>query len=387
MRDARRYGAGMAEPGPRELAAGIDDEHLAEMMADADEVSQGSLIGGSKARARVRDMIKRVSPGKTTILVRGESGTGKELVARAIHAASERASGPLVVIHCAALPDTLLESELFGYEKGAFTGAAARKLGRVERASGGALFLDEIGDVTPAMQVKLLRLLQERTFERLGGHEPIAADVRFVAATHRDLDGMVKRGEFREDLFYRLNVVPVWVPPLRARRHDVEQLAVHFCRGFAEEAGKTRVALDEEALARIRSERWPGNVRQLQNFIERLVVLSDDAPIDVQQIAAQLGGASPFVTEATEGGTRAERTAQQSQALRRSVAMALGRGSLDTADVLPLDEQLRDAERAAIEQALAAAAGNRSKAARLLGVSRQTLYNKLKEHGLGARGK
>jgi two-component system response regulator AtoC len=375
----------MAEPNARERIDGVDAEELAEMMADADERSEGALIGGSKAMARVRDMISRVAPGNTTILVRGESGTGKELVARAIHTTSDRSKGPLVCIHCAALPDTLLESELFGYEKGAFTGANERKLGRVERAVGGTLFLDEIGDVTPAMQVKLLRLLQERSFERLGGHEPIRADVRFVAATHRDLDGMVKRGEFREDLFYRLNVVPVWVPPLRARRRDMEQLAQHFCATFAAENGKPQVGFDDAALARIRAERWPGNVRQLQNFVERLVVLADDAPIGEAQIEAQLGGASPFVTEATEGGTRSERTAAESQALRRSVAASLGRAKPGTDSVLPLDEQLRTAERAAIEHALAAADGNRSKAARLLGVSRQTLYNKLKEHGLTGR--
>ena len=176
------------------------------------------LVGESKPMQQVRDTIRRAAPGNATVLIRGESGTGKELVARAIHEASRRASGPFVKIHCAALPDTLLESELFGYEKGAFTGAASRKLGRVDVAEGGTLFLDEIGDITPAIQVKLLRLLQDKQYERLGSTETRHADIRFIAATHRDLETMVARREFREDLFYRLNVVPLWLPPLRIRR-------------------------------------------------------------------------------------------------------------------------------------------------------------------------
>ncbi len=321
----------------------------------------GEFIGESKAMGAVRDLIRRAAPGRATILVRGESGTGKELVARALHASSDRSTGPFVKIHCAALPDTLLESELFGYEKGAFTGATARKPGRVELAAGGTLFLDEIGDITGSVQVKLLRLLQDRAFERLGGTQTLDADVRFVAATHRDLERMVKNGEFREDLFYRLNVVPLWLPPLRARRGDIARLASHFCAVFSAANHKPDVTLGPDALAVLSKERWPGNVRQLQNFVERLVVLGEPGPIGSDDIKRELRQRQPFVTQAA--------TAAQTNASLAS-------------EVIPLQVEVRKAERRAIQRALAQSDGNRSVAARLLGISRGTLYNKLQEHGL-----
>ena len=344
---------------------------LSEMLADATQEAEGALLGESVAMARVRELVRKAATGSATVLVRGETGTGKELVARAIHEASGRAGGPLVVIHCAALPDALLESELFGYEKGAFTGAVGRKAGRVELAHGGTLFLDEIGDVSPATQVKLLRLLQERTFERIGGAGSHQVDVRFIAATHRDLEAMVKRGEFREDLFYRLHVVPVWVPPLRGRRDDIAPLARHFCQRYALDNGKPRLALSEAALAQMRAQRWPGNVRQLQNLVERLVVLADRDVIDAADVERELTGASPFTTEIPE-------------AVALTGVTPAPRELAGSTTLLPLDEQLRAAERRAIEHALSVAGANRSKAARLLGVSRQTLYNKLKEHGIDA---
>ncbi len=326
-----------------------------------------NIIGESAAMQQVHDLVTRAAPGNATALIRGESGTGKELVARAMHEQSPRRGKPFVKVHCAALPDTLLESELFGYEKGAFTGAASRKPGRVELAEGGTLFLDEIGDITLAIQVKLLRLLQDKQYERLGGTETLDANVRFVAATHRDLDSMTKSGDFREDLFYRLNVVTIWLPPLRARRDDIEILAAHFCRAFAEADGRPDLHLTSDALAALRGQRWPGNVRQLQNFVEKLVVLAEGDSITAAHVKAELSERAPFATQAT--GAVAASTA----------ATTTSRGPND---VLPLSEELRKAERRALRRALDVAKGNRSLAARILGVSRGTLYNKLDEHGL-----
>ncbi|MFO0570125.1 MAG: sigma-54 dependent transcriptional regulator [Polyangiaceae bacterium] len=368
---AMRAGALDVLTGPVDEAAVATafDGAVDEARADPDPEPAGSvrkMLGESRAMQQVNDLIRRAAPGTATVLIRGESGTGKELAARAIHAASPRLGGPFVKIHCAALPDTLLESELFGYEKGAFTGATQKKLGRVELAQGGTLFLDEIGDITPALQVKLLRLLQDKEFERLGGGRPLAADVRFVAATHRDLDAMVKRGELREDLFYRLNVVTLWLPPLRARRDDVTLLARHFCATLAEQNGKRGLLLEEDALDHLRKQRWPGNVRQLQNFLERLVVLSEGGRIRLADVQRELAGSVQFSTQATGAAT----------------LVSVSRSLLPEDPVVPLSEEIRNAERAALSRALEHTKGNRTLAARLLGVSRATLYNKLEEHGL-----
>jgi DNA-binding NtrC family response regulator len=347
------------------LLLSYENEQPAPVAPTARTASGGlaeKLLGRSPAMQRVRDLILRAANGMATVLVRGETGTGKELVAQALHESSDRAAGPFVAVHCAALPDSLLESELFGYEKGAFTGAVGRKIGRVEAASGGTLFLDEIGEISPATQAKLLRLLQQREYQRLGGVATLHADVRFVAATHRDLEAMVKEGRFREDLFYRLNVVPLWVPPLRARANDLQLLAQEFCARFARENRREGVQLSEAALQRIRKMRFPGNVRQLQNFVERLVVLGQSSTISEADILASLEDVSPFETLQSEPSSiSAEVKAEH---------------------VLPLDESMRNAEKAAIRRALVAAGHNRSKAARLLGISRATLYNKLREHDL-----
>jgi two-component system response regulator AtoC len=329
-----------------------------------------AMLGESKAMQQVRELIARAAPGNATVLVRGESGTGKELAARAIHEQSPRRAKPFVKVHCAALPDNLLESELFGYERGAFTGADARKPGRVELARGGTLFLDEIGDITPATQVKLLRLLQDRQYERLGGTETLDADVRFVAATHRDLEGMSERGEFRQDLFYRLNVVPIWMPPLRARRDDIEQLARSFCEASAQANAKPGIALDAGALAALRAQRWPGNVRQLQNLVERLVVLAPGETIGEADVKGALSAAVRFVTQtATPGSGEGAPGGEPTPATG-------GDGGR-------LDDAVRDAERKALLKALEQAGGNRTEAARILGVSRRTLYTKLEELGIG----
>jgi two-component system response regulator AtoC len=311
----------------------------------------GDVVAGSSVMRTALALVRRAAQSQATVLVRGESGTGKEVVARLIHEQSPRKAGPFIKVHCAAFPESLIESELFGHEKGAFTGAATRKPGRVELAHGGTLFLDEIGDVPLSVQVKLLRVLQERELERLGGTESIRVDVRFVAATHRDLEAMVEAGSFRQDLFYRLNVVPLWLPPLRERRDDVEPLARRFVTAAAAAHGRAEVELAPDALARLRAEPWPGNVRELMNLIERLVVLADSPRI----------GAADVEREIARGRVPA-------------VAAAAVESSLD--------ERVRSSEREAIVDALARARGNRTLAARLLGVSRRTLYNKLDEYGI-----
>jgi two-component system response regulator AtoC len=341
---------------------------LAIAHAEVESGAERHLIGESKPMQRLLDLIRRAAPGSSTVLVRGESGTGKELVARTLHELSARRAGPFVKVHCAALPDTLLESELFGYERGAFTGAVARRIGRVEQCRGGTLFLDEIGDITLSMQVKLLRLLQDREFERLGSNESIRADVRFIAATHRDLDAMVRAGEFRGDLFYRLNVVTLWVPPLRARREDIAPLARRFCRESAELNARPDVELSDAALRGLRELRWPGNVRQLQNFVERLVVLSENRRIEAEDVVKQQ--ADEVAVFSTQPGSRV------------APSSVHGASSSGAAPPMPLDEALRRAERRALERALEHARGNRTLAARILGIGRATLYKKLAEHDL-----
>lgn len=315
--------------------------------------TNGEILGESQAMRDLHSLIGRVASGSATVLVLGESGTGKELVARAIHEASPRRTKPMVKLNCGSLPDSLLESELFGHEKGAFTGAATRKPGRIELANQGTLFLDEIGDVTPMLQVKLLRVLQEREVERLGGIAPIKVDVRIVAATHRDLPELVARGQFREDLYYRLNVVPIHLPPLRARRGDIGGLARHFAALHANANGK-RIMLKEAAVERLEREPWPGNVRQLQNFLERLVVLSDGPAIELADVEREL-------------------------APRMGVD-----GVVPPSGAAPgnLEAARKETEREAIRSALAKASGNRTIAARILGLSRRGLYYKLDEYGL-----
>ncbi|MBI4818718.1 MAG: sigma-54-dependent Fis family transcriptional regulator [Deltaproteobacteria bacterium] len=297
----------------------------------------------------VAELIRRAARGHSTVLIRGESGVGKDRVAREIHELSPRRDAPFVKIHCSALPDSLLESELFGYEKGAFTGASVSKPGRIELAEGGTLFLDEIGDVTAAFQVKLLRVLQDREVDRLGSNRPRRVDVRIVAATHRDLESMVSEGAFREDLLYRLNVIPLVIPPLRERRDEIRALSTHFCRELARANGLPRETIDEEAVQVLLGLPWPGNVRQLQNFVERLVVLSDGPVVTLGDVERELD---------RQGVRPVERVS----------------GSL-------VDARLR-AERDSLVEALQRAGNNRSLAARILGVSRRTLYNKLKEHAI-----
>jgi two-component system response regulator AtoC len=325
-------------------------------------------LGDSRAMRVVSDLVLRAAHSQATVLLGGETGTGKGLIARRIHDLSPRKAGAFVKVQGGALPDALFESELFGYEKGAFTGAAVRKPGRVELAEKGTLFLDEIGDVSLVTQVKLLRLLQDREYERLGDSQTRRADVRFVAATHRDLPTLIARGQFREDLYYRLNVVQIVLPSLRDRLEDVPGLARHFAATAARNNGVPPIKLADDAIAAFAQQRWPGNVRQLQNLIERLVVLSD-APIVTAEDVRRALGDSPRdsgVADISQGPDTVTMRDPPNQEM----------------SAIDLKGAVSKAERRQIDKALLKAKGNRDLAARLLGVSRRTLYYKLRVYGM-----
>jgi formate hydrogenlyase transcriptional activator len=262
------------------------------------------IIGKSPALEAVLEQVERVAPTDSTVLIEGETGTGKELIARAVHDLSSRFGRPFIKLNCAAIPFDLLESELFGHEKGAFTGAIAQKVGRFELADKGTLFLDEIGDIPPGLQPKLLRVLQEQEFERLGGTRTHQVDVRLVAATNRNLAEMVKRNEFRSDLFYRLNVFPIPLPPLRARREDIPSLVEHFVEVYARRMGKQIDQISAETMSELTSYTWPGNIRELQNFIERSVILSSEkilqSPLSSLKCAATTETQEPVTLEEAE---------------------------------------------------------------------------------------
>jgi two-component system, NtrC family, response regulator AtoC len=312
------------------------------------------ITGASPAMQEVFDTIRQVAPARTTVLIEGESGTGKELVAQALHQLSPRAQAPFVAVHCAALSPTLLESELFGHERGAFTGATERRIGRFEMADGGTLFLDEIGEIDPSVQVKILRVLEERRFERVGGRETVDVDVRLLAATNRNLAEEVRRGAFREDLFFRLNVVTLTLPPLRERTGDIPLLLSRFLEEFSKENNRTTPTVTPELLEAMLAYDWPGNVRELRNAVERMVVLARGDRMTVRDLPAPLRAA----LAAAAPGRPA------------SAAAVSGAGTLD------------DMERALIRRTLEAHAGNRAEAARVLGISRRTLHRKLNEYGL-----
>lgn len=301
---------------------------------------------------------------------------------------------PFIKIDCASLPENLLESELFGYEKGAFTGATARKLGRVELADGGTLFLDEVGELTLPTQAKLLRLLQDQEFERLGGTKTIKVQLRVLAATHRDLEAMTEQSLFRQDLFYRLNVVPLWLPPLRARRGDAAALAIHFYQRAAARNQRS-VSLSERAVRALSRERWPGNVRQLQNFIERLVVPAPGSVVEEADVRVELDRPAQFATDldrsrsAVSSELASELTAEPAQQPPPPDEASLSEKTVPSPAVASIPESdhrlsqiVRDAERLALIQTLQRCGGNRSQAARTLGVSRSTFYSKMKQYGL-----
>jgi len=346
------------------------------------------IVGRSKPMLEVYKLIGKVASSDATVLISGESGTGKELVAEALHRASKRNPHPLVKVSCAALPETLLETELFGHEKGSFTGAMTMRKGRFEMADRGTIFLDEIGEMTLGTQTKLLRILQEHQFERIGSNTPIKVNIRVIAATNRELAEEVETGRFREDLYYRLNVIHIGMPPLRERKEDIPLLVEHFLVKYRFAAGAIPTTITEEALARLVEHDWPGNVRELENAIERAVVLSRGASISVdhlpfaeprgtldrRRIAARRQGRG--VAEASEGAGEATAAAP-----RRDETG--GDGAVIDGATVGFKEEVAALERRLIAEALERAGGNRTRAAEDLGIYRRLLYAKIREYGLG----
>ena len=330
------------------------------------EFDFGNIIGESSALHEVLAKVEQVAPTSSTILLRGETGTGKELVAHAIHINSPREEKPFVRVNCAALAPGVLESELFGHEKGSFTGAIERRRGRFELADGGTLFLDEVGDLPMEVQIKLLRTLQERELERVGGNETIKVDVRVVSATNRNLEKMIEEGEFREDLYYRLNVFPINLPPLRDRLDDLPVLVSHFITKFARQMGTTPAGVSAEALAKLREYNWPGNVRELENIVERAMILAR--------------GASLAATHLDFG--RRQHTTPLPNIGSGPVAVPTVSTLAPSEDGKSLAERLLDSERKEIVAAVEKSRGNIASAARQLGINRSTLYYRLRKHGL-----
>lgn len=332
-----------------------ENESLREALDD--RLRLDNLIATDARMQAIFKTVKAVARTRTTVLVTGESGTGKTLVARAIHALSERRDGPFVEVNCGALPESLLESELFGHVRGAFTGAVKDRPGKFEAADGGTIFLDEIATSSASFQVRLLRVLQDRVVERVGDTTPIPVDVRVVLATNANLEQEVREGRFREDLYYRINVVGIEMPPLRERRDDIPFLAEHFLRRFAAENGKRIRGFSEAALARLAAAPWPGNVRQLENVVERAVVLCEGERIEAEDLPVDLG---------------------------RSPRSAKGWAELLTEDLhlMPLRKALEIPEKLILERALEHHGGNRQETAASLGINRSTLFNKMRKHGL-----
>jgi two-component system, NtrC family, response regulator AtoC len=349
------------------VAKAINTYALARRDARPEEPSERGrfrLVGQSPAIQQIYGVVEKVANTPSTVLITGESGTGKELIARALHENSSRHAGPFIKINCAAIPKTLMESELFGYEKGAFTGAVGAKPGRFELAHGGTLFLDEIGEIPTEMQVKLLRVLQESEFERVGGIKTIKVDVRLVTATNRDLLAEVGAGTFREDLFYRLNVVPIHIPPLRERREDIPLLADHFIAKFNDRLKKETSSVTPEAIERLVAYHWPGNIRELENLMERTILFCEGPAIRVLDLPVEVAGApASALAAAAAAADEAGRPAPES--LKEAVRVETER-----------------VERELIQKALDATGGNVTQAARKLKISRKSLQTKMKELGL-----
>jgi DNA-binding NtrC family response regulator len=334
------------------------------------EDQHDTLVGNSRAMLDVYKALGRLSPTPVTVLIRGETGTGKELIARALFQYGHRSHQPFITINCAAIPDNLLESELFGHEKGSFTGAVNRRIGKFEQANGATLFLDEIGDLNHALQAKLLRVLQEKRFQRVGGTEEISVDVRIIAATHRNLEKMIAEGEFREDLFYRLNVATIKLPPLRDRTGDISLLCGFFLRRFSEELGLPPVSMTREAIARLESAQLPGNIRQLQNMIRKALLRSRGYSIDRDMIEDLLVETEPPDT----GNSGTETFSQYCEDLVRQ-AEAGSLESIHTVAVEKLESEL-------LRLALQKTGGNISKTAQWVGLSRLTVREKGRKYGL-----
>jgi DNA-binding NtrC family response regulator len=337
------------------------------------------IIGHSGKLQEVIDRVKLVAPSKATVLVDGESGTGKELIAQAVHQASPRSRAPFIAVHCAALSENLLESELFGHERGAFTGAMERRVGRFEAADGGTLFLDEIGEISSSTQVKLLRFLETKTVERVGGTKPIPLDVRLVAATNRSLEQLVREGRFREDLFFRLNVVRITLPPLRERPEDIPVLLTHYLRQFSEENKFPLLTIEPGALRHLQAYPWPGNIRELRNFTENAVVLHRGGKLTEYDLEPRFRGEVPALPPGSSmpsgaGGGQPSQGGLSSPAPASGQVAPMTFSSPASASLL-----IQDNEKRLLREALIKARGNRTRAAELMGISRRTLHRKLAE--------
>jgi nitrogen regulation protein NR(I) len=352
----------------------LEASHFMRSMVSVDGVpgqtNTEAIIGRSPAMQKVYKAIGRVATTEATVLIRGESGTGKELAARAIFQHSLRAKRPFLIINCVAIPDTLLESELFGYEKGAFTGATHRRVGKIEQASGGTIFLDEIGDMPMNLQAKMLRLLQEKSVERLGGRETIPVDVRIIAATNRDLETLITQGRFREDLYYRLKVITILLPPLSDRKDDIVLLSEHFMARYSKELGIDNPGIESEALSALQHRTWPGNVRELANTLHKVLIFNRGTPISVRDLALATG--NDTVAQQPDGEPTSE------EAIRQWVRQQLSgpaKGNVFETCVDRFASLL-------LTEALNLTGGNRSRAAKLLGLSRPTLHSKIEKYDL-----
>lgn len=332
---------------------------------------ESKTTSNSPVMQQVYRLAKKVAVSDSTVLILGETGTGKEVISTAIHQWSRRCDKPMIKVNCGAIPDNLLESELFGYEKGAFTGASSSKPGRFEIADGGTVFLDEIGDISPQLQVKLLRVLQERTFERLGGVRPVSVNVRIIAATNKDLKEAVKTGEFREDLYYRLNVVPIQLPPLRERKEDIEDLVNVFLRSSAGISGCAVKSMSPEAMTCLKNYNWPGNIRELENIVERCVVITEDDIIDADSLPPEI------TSYTTDPGQESESPDPDHAA---GTSSAVSGAAPETAD--SLSSAIDDREREVIIKALKENGGNKTKTALALGISRRSLHRKIQKYDI-----
>ena len=359
----------MLEQIRKALEAGRFMRTPVDMDISPQHASGEALIGRSRPMQEVYKAIGRVAPTDATVLIRGESGTGKELAARAVYMHSSRSLRPFLVINCVAIPDTLLESELFGYEKGAFTGASHRRVGKLEQAHGGTVFLDEIGDMPLNLQAKILRLLQEKSIERLGGRQTIPVDVRIIAATNRDLEKAIAGGRFREDLYYRLSVVAIWLPPLRERRNDIPLLATYFMSRWAAALGVHAPGIMPEALDFLAEQDWPGNVRELGNTIQKALIFNRGAPLSIAELVKACDEKPPMTDDSRGNDLDSLR-----QWIRRELA-ARNDGSV-------FEYCLDQVSRTLISEAMRITGGNRSQTARLLNMSRPTLNAKIEKFEL-----
>lgn len=339
----------------------------------SEEFSRDAIVGRSTEMQEIYKAIGRVSPTDATVLIRGESGTGKELVARAIYQHSLRADKPFLVINCVAIPETLLESELFGYEKGAFTGAAHRRVGKIEQAHEGTVFLDEIGDMPMNLQAKILRLLQEKSIERLGGREKISTDVRIIAATNRDLEEAISAGRFREDLYYRLKVVTIQLPPLRERQRDIPVLVDYFLSRFSAEKGISNPGITSEAKAILSKNPWQGNVRELANTIQKALIFNRGAPLSPEDITIPIKNEKSYAGDSLDKNDK-NGDAQLRQWLRKEITTRSGENIFDSC--------MDSIASLIISEAMNICEGNRSRAAKLLGLSRPTLHSKIEKYHL-----